>query len=36
LLGIDIDSGRRRVVERPWVDDRCFISLSLEVYVEYG
>jgi hypothetical protein len=36
LLGVDIDFGRRRVVERPWVNDRCFTSLSLEAYVEIG
>jgi hypothetical protein len=31
LLDVDIDFGRRRVVERPRVDDRCFTSLSLEL-----
>jgi hypothetical protein len=31
LLGIDIGFGKRRVVERPRVNDRCFSSLLLEL-----
>jgi hypothetical protein len=31
LLGVDIGYGRRRVIERPRVGDRCFTSLSLEL-----
>jgi hypothetical protein len=26
MLGVDIDFGRRRMVERQWFSDRCFIS----------
>jgi hypothetical protein len=36
LLGIDIDFGRHRVVERPHVGDKCFTSLLLVAYVDIG
>jgi hypothetical protein len=34
LLSVDIAFSRRRVVERPRFDDRCFTLLTLEAYVE--
>jgi hypothetical protein len=36
MLGVDIDIGRRRVVGRPRVDDRCFTSYLLEIDIEDG
>jgi hypothetical protein len=36
ILGIDIDFGRHRVVERPWVGDKCFTSPLLVACVDIG
>jgi hypothetical protein len=36
MLGVDIDFGIHRVVERPWLGDRCFISLfTIDLYGDW-
>jgi hypothetical protein len=35
LLGVDIGFGRCKVVERPWVSDRCFTPFHLRLMLRF-